>query len=362
MAQLLEEITWSEPILPAVADAAWEAEVKRRAMQVGEVDRRVVPNPWLRQLCLAVVTYRPAGVSQRLLQIGSMVTAQENSCRYCYGANRAFLKILGYSESFISRLERDTHIAELDEKERGFIAFCRNLARSRPRPARADRERLVGLGYAPREVNEIAFVIAMYCFYNRIGILTASPPERSFERMANGLLGRVMGPVIRWQMGRRQGGGPQAAQRDAATLAQGAFGPVVATLAGLPAAAVMRDALDGAFASPVLSRPAKALMFAVVARTLGCRHSEAASRALLETDGFAAAEIDAALATLDCARLPPQESRLLSWARDTVYYQTPAIQAATRTLVAETGNAAALEAIGIAALANATVRMAMLLE
>jgi hypothetical protein len=48
--------------------------------------------------------------------------------------------------------------------------------------------------------------------------------------------------------------------------------------------------------------------------------------------------------------------------RDTVHYQTAAIQDRTRMLVATLGNTAALEAIGIAALANSTVRLAMLLE
>ena len=53
---------------------------------------------------------------------------------------------------------------------------------------------------------------------------------------------------------------------------------------------------------------------------------------------------------------------LLSWVRDTVHYQTAAIQNQTRALAADIGDAAVLEAIGVAALANATVRLAMLLE
>ena len=48
--------------------------------------------------------------------------------------------------------------------------------------------------------------------------------------------------------------------------------------------------------------------------------------------------------------------------RDTVYYQTAAIQNQTRALAADIGSAAVLEAIGVAALANGTVRLAMLLE
>jgi hypothetical protein len=45
-----------------------------------------------------------------------------------------------------------------------------------------------------------------------------------------------------------------------------------------------------------------------------------------------------------------------------VYYQTAMVQKQTAALAAEIGDAAILEAIGVAALANATVRLAMLLE
>ncbi len=364
MALLLGEIEWGEAILPAASDPAWEAHIKRRGGQVFEVDRRVAPNPWVREACLGLATYRAREMPARLFNIGAMVTAQENSCRYCYGANRAYMKILGYSESFISRIEHDVHMAELDDRERGFISFCRNLARSRPRPARADRDALVALGYARLAVHEMAFLIAMGCYYNRIGILIVCPPELGFERMANGALGRLIGlaaPLMRALSSSKQSAA-QADLPDAATLARGAFGPVVATLAGLPAAGVMKAALDGAFASTVLPGRTKALMFAVVARALACRHSEAEARKLLLVEGLDDQEIETTLATLDSKRLSALEVRLLSWVRDTVHYQTAAIQNQTRVLAAEIGAVAVLEAIGVAALANATVRLAMLLE
>ncbi len=365
MAQLLGDIEWGEPILPPVADPSWEAEIKRRGGRLGEVDRRVVPSGWLREACLSLVTYHPSEVAQRLFNIGAMVTSQENACRYCYGANRAYMKILGYSESFISRIERDVHVAELDDMERGFIAFCRNLARSRPRPAKADRQALINLGYAPLAVNEIAFYIAMACFYNRISILIACPTEVGFERLANGPIGRLIGlaaPALRVLAARKQKT-QQATSMDAATLASGPFGLVVTTLAGLPgAAAMLKAALDGAFASSVLPRGTKLLMFAVVARTLACQHSEHEARRLLAIEGFDAAEFEATLATLDSKRLTRHEAWMLSWVRDTVHYQIAAVQSQTSALAAAIGNAAVLEAIGVAALANATVRLAMLLE
>jgi len=112
----------------------------------------------------------------------------------------------------------------------------------------------------------------------------------------------------------------------------------------------------------VLPGSVKALMFAVVARTLGCRTSEIEARKLLAAEDFSDDEIDSALLTLRSPRLSHRDARLIPWARNTVYYQTAMVQQQTATLATEIGDAAILEAIGVAALANATVRLAMLLE
>jgi alkylhydroperoxidase family enzyme len=145
-------------------------------------------------------------------------------------------------------------------------------------------------------------------------------------------------------------------------LAAGPFGVVLAPLAGMRAGRVMKAALDGSFESGVLSRTVKALMFAVVARTVGCPHCEPAATGLLLEEGLSQSEIDNAMATLRCPQLAQREAGLLAWARDTVYYEPSSIQQKTRALGAELGGAALLEAIGVASLANGTVRLAMLLE
>jgi len=364
MAPLLNEIEWAEPILPAAPDPQWEAELKRRGGQPFEVDRRIAPSPWLREAAFAVTSYQPSALPERLMRIGSMVTAQENACRYCYGANRAYMKVLGYSEAFIQSVERNVQLAEMDPRERAFVEFCRSLARSRPRPSRSACERLLRLGYSAPEIAEMAFIIAMGCFYNRVATLIACPPEVKFERMANGPIGFVIGlamPLVQKLKRNQPPAGHDAPAADA-PLASGAFGPVLAPLAGLPAARVMKGALDGAFASQVLEHQSKGLMFAVIARTLGCPHCESEARRMLAGAGLGRDVVDAALATLHTDRLPADQADLLAWSRDTVSYDTPSIQRKTRALAGSLDNAKMLEAIGVASLANATVRLAMLLE
>jgi len=360
----LSEIPWSEPLLPPDIDPAWEAELKRRGGNGSEVDRRIASLPWLREACLGINTGQASELSAHLFNVASLVTSQENACRYCYGANRAYLKFLGYSESYIRRIEHEVHLADLNDRERALVSFCRSLARSRPRPPRAELEALLRHGYTQAAANEIALWIALGCFYNRVTILIASPPELGFEGLANGpkaLLFALLGPLHRRQAERRRHGSRDASLT-AELLGSGPFGPVLAPLAGLPGARIMKGALDGAFARGALSTAVKALMFGIVARSLGCRTSEAEARRLAAAEGLDDAAVEQALATLESTRLPAAEAGLLQWVRDTVYIQTAQAQASTRELAQAIGRPAVLEAVGVAALANATVRLAMLVE
>jgi len=74
------------------------------------------------------------------------------------------------------------------------------------------------------------------------------------------------------------------------------------------------------------------------------------------------AEAQAALSALASPKLDAAEAAILSWVRETVRYTPSQIQKRTRTLSEAIGMEAMLEAVGVAALANATVRLAMLLE
>ncbi len=139
MAQLLGEIEWGPPLVSAVVVPEWEAEAKRRFGGSSDFLRRVAPIPWLRRSCAAATLYPISALPVRLADLMFLVVSQENSCRYCYGAARAHMRILGYSDRVISQIERETQLAELDAKDQAFIRFCRNLARSNPRPAHAER-------------------------------------------------------------------------------------------------------------------------------------------------------------------------------------------------------------------------------
>jgi alkylhydroperoxidase family enzyme len=337
-----------------------------RGGRPNNVDLRMSPLPWLREYCFSARTYfyEVAEMPEHLFPMVAMVVAQENACRYCYGLNRSVLKIVGFSEAFIDAVEHDMRVAELDEREQAVLSFARRLARSRPRPARQEALDLARHGHSSLAIAEIAACVSASCFYNRVITMTACPPQADLEAASRSPLEvlRGIGKAFLQGVAARRQTTRRPAPLDAAALSADPFGAVLQLLAGLPAAAGMKAAVDGAFASPVISRRAKGLIFAVVARALACGPSEAEARRLLALEGLGDADVDAALATLESDHLAFNERGLLAWARNTVHYETPVMQQQTRALAAELGERAVLEAIGTAALANAVVRLASLLE
>lgn len=356
MAELMHDIEWNEPILPRVDVPEWTEEVKSRMGRVPDALQRVSRSPWLRETYLKWVLYKTRVAPQKLVDIGILVTSQENACRYCYGIARAQLRLFGYSEKMIVAIEREMHLAQLDESENAVVRFCRSLSRSNPRPPREERDHLVRMGYPDRTVAEIAFLIGTGCFINRVSTFLACRPDTRLERLPDSLLGRLLRPLIarRFQAMRKSEDG----QLDGAV---DSFAGVVMSLEGLPAAKSLRDTMTAAFDSEVLSRELKVLMFAVVARSLACTFCQSETRDMALRLGLREEEYDRALASLTAPGLTAQEAAILAWTRETVHYQTGPMQRRVRALSEEVDEERLLEAVGIAALANTVVRIAVLL-
>jgi alkylhydroperoxidase family enzyme len=357
MPRNLKELDWSSPILPSVEDPEWEVTVRKHMGMVPDIMTRVSASGWLREMTMKSLKVPARVIPRHLADISTLVCAQENACRFCYGVARSQMKLFGYSNRMISNIEQDMMMAELDHKDRVFIKFCRNLARSNPRPPKNERDKLLKLGFTQVQVTEMAFHVARECFVNRVVTFISSPPMYDFERLSDSLLAKLFRPII----ARKVRAGGYTGNGDF-KVNEGPFTHVMQSLAEIPAAVVFQDGLEGAFASDVLSLELRILMFSVVARSLGCSFcSDATSKKALEF-GFSEEEFINALSTLTSPRLNDQEQLLLAWTRDTVHYQTGPMQKKMKELSEVIDNDKLLEAIGVAALANSIVRLAVLLE
>lgn len=357
MTSLINQLDWADPILPSVRNSEWESYVKKEMGQVPDVLTRVSQSPWLREVLLKSLRIKVNEFPRHLGDIGTLVCAQENACRFCYGIARSQMRLFGYSDKMISGIEQDMLMAEMDQKDRTFIRFTRSLARSNPRPPKAERDKLLKLGFSELAVAEMAFHIARECFINRIVTFISSPPMYGFERLPESFMGRMLRPLIAWKIR-----SSAWVNKDPLPDRPGPFNDVMKALSGIPSAVIISDGIEGIFSSKVLSNELKVLMFAVVARSLSCRFCHGATAQMALDLGFSESEFEEALSTLTYPRLSIQEQKLLAWTRETVHYQTGPIQKRVKALSQEIDNEILLEAIGLAALANSVVRLAVLLE
>ncbi len=228
------------------------------------------------------------------------------------------------------------------------------LARSNPRPMAREIEALVGVGFSRAEIAELAWCVSEACFANRIATFLAMAPLTAFEHSPDTLLGRVLRPIYRRMMTARPKPAPAQVAYD------GPFAEVVHALAGTWGETHVGNRIRAAFDSTLVSRRAKALCFAVVAQALACDRCDLGARKLLADEGIDAEQAAAAIRNLDAPWLDRAEQKIVAWSRCTVHYQALDIQERTRALADDVGTARTLEAVGVAALANSLVRVAML--
>jgi len=256
--------------------AAMAAEVRRRIGATPGWLPRLAPLPWLVRALTELVDHPVAFAPPALCDLVALAVSQDNSCRYCYGIQRAVLRIHGYRDEQIDRLVRDAHMGDLTAGERAALDFARRLTRSNPRPGRSEHDAVVAAGLSPIVVAEVGAIAAAGNFANRVATLLALPAE-PLAAFVQSRVFRVVRPLMAWRMRPR----PKAPE----PLPHPNDGPcarLVAALDGSPSARVLRHIIDDALASPVLPRRTKMLMLAVVGKALGCRYAQQEARDQLE--------------------------------------------------------------------------------
>ena|GEM_PF-595639 len=316
---------------------------------------RLAAVPWVVRAKARFVGARFAHMPPALDRWIALVVSQDNSCRYCYGVTRALLKVLGYGDAQIDRIERDVHLADMTRAEQAALEFARKVSHANPRPTPGERERLVQAGWAPAAIGEIAYAAASAGFPNRIATAFAIPPE-PLERWAEHPLARLLRPLLALKL-RARPAAPLPAPPP-----EGPCADIVAALGDSPGAHALRAAIDDALASPVLPRRTKLLVLAVVGRALGCLRSEAEARAELGALGIEPAALERVLANLGGPELDRREAVLVPFARETVRYQASVLQGRARALADALPVAEVIEAVGIASLANVVARLSILLD
>ncbi len=315
---LVRDIEWEACLLEPRRDREVERRVRRQSGRVPDSIRYYAACPWatdsIAELNLLVRTR--VHLESPLSELAILVVSQDNSCRFCFAAQRILLRVQGVSRRRIARLEQDLLTAELNPRERAALDFAR-----------------------------------------RLSTLPALPPAQ-LERISEAWYLRFARPVLARLVGTRRVD-PQSLTDEERT---GPFSYAVLALDGLPVASALRRALDRMWSSPILSRRCKGLVFAVVARAIGCLLAERESLDLLRSEGMAPATIEGVLSHLASPELDPVESAIVPFARETVWYQAAQIQRRARSVQETLSPEQFSELLLVASLANMVGRLGIVVD
>src|SRR5437867_8683315 len=265
LAAATANLEWGECIVPAVpVPPALQAEVRKAVGAVPGWLARLAPSPWLVRALCEIIKRPFAHAPLEICDLVVLVVSQENSCRYCYGVQRALFKIFGYRDEYLDALERDAQVSELTPAARAALDFARRLTRANPRPGGAEFEALVRAGFSRPAAAEIVFAAAASAVTNRVGTLLPLPPEPLVSFVGSPVF-RFVRPLLAWRM-RPQPRAPEPAPRpDDGPCAAG-----VAALDGSPAAGGRRRATAGPGPSGARPRRPRPPRLAVIAGAPGC--------------------------------------------------------------------------------------------
>jgi AhpD family alkylhydroperoxidase len=361
MPNALHQVAWESCLIEPRPDRALESYARRKQGLANPAIPYFAPVPWLAR---ALVDLHPEhGLLMHLdlaaADLIALVVSQENSCRFCYAAVRALLRVQGTSEARIQRVEQDLTRADLPPRTVAAIAFARSQSRSGPSGARDAREALRRAGFGTDEMREIAYAVAATDFSNRAHTIPAIP-SRGIERLPDRWHVRLLRPLLNRILQSHRSRG-QATPLD--HVPPYPYVRLVKDYAGSPIAPALGRTLEEMWASPHLTRRCKLLMLAVVARGLGCQVCAPEVREALQAEGMPEAVVTRVLTHLDAPELDAVERRLVPFARETIWYEPALLQRRARALRDHLSGPQLLEAIGVAALANGLCRMsAMVME
>jgi AhpD family alkylhydroperoxidase len=355
MASALEHVAWEACLLDPRRDRALESYARRKmGMPVPSI-RYFASVPWLAR---ALIDLHPEygllmHLDQHTADVLTLIVSQENSCRFCYAAQRALLWAQGMSEARIQRVEQNLSRADLGPRTPAAIAFGRSQSRVGPAAAREARQALRRAGFGDDEMKEIAYTVAITDFSNRAHTIPAIP-SRPVERMPEQIHMRLVRPLINRILQRHRSRGRAT---PLASLPSYPYVRLVKAYAGSPIAPVLAQTIEEMWASPLLTRRCKLLMLAVVARGLGCQVCALEVGEALQRDGLHEPALTQVLTHLDAPELDVLERLLVRFARDTIWFEPAALQRRTRGLRDYLSGPQLLEAIGVASLANGLCRM-----
>lgn len=357
---------WGSPVVEPRPTPAMTRYFRQRTGVVPRLLPYVCPHPWVHRPLLYLLVPDLRHTDPDLCHQICFVIARDNSCRYCYGSLRTFLRVSGYSESDLDQLETKLYLSSPQGKEREALQFALRLSRGQVPDDALDTLR--DAGYDDPAIREIIGSAVLVTITNRVATMLAAPIDEDLEATTDPWYFPAVRPVVASVVDGMQHFQPPVhapiqSPVDAAGDAgqqNGLVSEAVARLRGTVAGRVVQIATRrwlrrGGDGLPLRT---KLLMLAVVAHGLSCEGLKARIRETLVGDEqVSESAFTAAVEHLRGEDLSSQESDLLSLARASIRYTARDIQQSVRETTQSLSRLQTIDTVATLGLSNALARL-----
>lgn len=318
----------------------------------------VCPHSWAYRPFLFLMNPTLERIDRRLCSQICFVVSRDNACRFCYGSFRTVLRVVGYSQSELDRLENSLRLNDPTGADRKALRFALTISRGHFGEGPSVQS-LDEAGYDPTAIREIAGIAVLSGIVNRMGTMLAIPVDEAQERMTEQWYFRglraVLYPLLAgWQalQGKKR---PPLRAKDG----HGPFAPWTSQLRGTHVGRVLHAATTTwQGESDALPHRTKLLMLAVVAH--GMEDEALVDRVkarLIRQCGLDGEAVATAVHHLSGNAVSPQEEDLLALARTSILYEAGRIQQAVRTRTTDLSRDETIDAVATLGLGNALARL-----
>jgi len=357
----MSEIDWEPCLLTQHPAPELESRFERETGRSGRVMRYFSESQWAADTVLrfSVQVTTTVNIDPDTVDQAGLVVSQDNSCRFCFGVQRAFLRVLGMDEKRIARLAQELLTDDFTPRERAAIEFARRVSKSKPLTTMRDVAPLRDVGYADDEIVELAGIVGVHMFLNRMSTFVALPPQE-MEELPDRWWARLFRPLLAIKFRSLRHRAKPVRLLDVEK--SGPLSSIVNAFDGLPMARDLRIILDRLWGGSSLPPRTVAILFAIVARALGSNRCEHEANRLLLEQGFAQADVDQILTHLSSPALSAVERYLAPLAREPVWYQPAVIQRRCAEIQHHVSAAQFLDFCGAVALFNMLCRLGVVVD
>lgn len=356
--RLPETREWMTPLVDPRPSPVIKRLFRREVGLVPTVVPYICPHGWAYRPFLFLMRPDVREISEELCSQICFVVARDNACRFCYGSFYTFLRVAGYSESDLHRLERELYLNERNGAQHKALQFAVQISQGR-----LDTEPTINslskAGYTPAAIREIGGVALLTALVNRIGTMLAVPVNTSMEDFTSAWYFSAFRPVIRlllhgWQ--KMDAGTPPPL--DPADI-DGPFAHSLSHLQNTCVGRVLSDITTQSLTEPsALPLRTKLLILTVIARAVGSHRIERRARTLLRSRfGIRERALDTAVRHLRGDALGDKTTALLRLARASTRYDAGHIQETVRNRVGGFSRPEIIDAVATFGLCNALVRL-----